>query len=389
MATEAESLTAKAGEPAGSGLPALRVEIGGQDLVPVGELDDRQRLAVKQIADSVALGSTESTDFFAAPVLKRLSSQLDRTLGSVRTDDVGDRGAEILLSVRNDFARLHLEDVKKELLTGKGTLARLPVVGNCFSAFARMRAKHKPVLDHLEKTRQEAEAQLGRLKSVLVTSDQQYAATEEAIDGFSLWLAGGQQAWLRMRDEYRAEAVAATAGTDIKRLARLRDMAESLDAFAASLVELRIAHLGFIASLPQIRMAQKAARIEVQNTLRTIFLDLPRIKQAVQTMAALNQIAKASANSKAQKQMGQDLARLSAEMAGAVYTQALASEGDFDSSVQTVEYVMNTVVGAIDHGLTIRDENVAKRDAAVQAVNAAQERFASSLRAAAGRGLDR
>jgi uncharacterized protein YaaN involved in tellurite resistance len=391
MTTEADGVTQGALAPvaAGEQLPALRVEIASEYLVPLDAFDAQQRRVVQQIDASVSLDDTESTDFFAGPVLKRLSDQLDRTLSSVRTDDVGDKGAAILLSVRDDFNSLRLPDVKAELLNGKAWKARLPVIGGYFSAFVHMRAMHRPVLEHLEKIKLEAETQLGRLRSVLVASDQQYVATEEAIDGFSLWLAGGQQAWLRMRREYRAEAEAAVGGSDLKRLARLRDKAERLDAFAASIVELRIAHLGFIASLPQIRMAQKAARIEVQNTLQTIFLDLPKIKAAVQTMCALNQIAKASENSGVRKQMAQDLARLSADMTAAVYTKALASEGDFDGGVQTVEYIMTTVVGAIDQGLGIRDENIAKRDAAIQRVDAAQERFTASLRASAARGLAR
>lgn len=378
---------ADVGLPTADEPPTLRRELEDSDLIPIDTFGEAQSLQVAQISASVSLDDSASTEFFAAPPMKRLSEQIERTLGGIRTDELGDRGSQIILSVRKDFASLRLDKVRDEIRGKRGLLARLPLVGEYFSAFQRMRAMHKPVLAHLDQTRRDAEILLGKLKSVLAVSDQQYQATEEAIDEFALWLAGGQRAWLRMRDEYRDEFEAASRTRDHKRLASLRDRAESLDSFAAILVDLRIAHLGFIASLPQIRMAQKAARIEVQNTLRAIFMDLPRIKQAVRTMASLRQIAQASESAKAQKQMAQDLARLSADMTGAVYTAALASEGDFDGGVQTLDYVINTVVGTIDRGLAIREENVAKRDAAVQAVNAAHARFVNSLHASANRGL--
>lgn len=375
--------------PVVEGLPVLRTELSGQEIISLRNLTEIQQRTINQISQSVSLSDTVSTEFFAAPPLKRLSEQLDRTLQGVRTDELGDKGADIVIGVRKQFQSLKLDKVKQEIMNGESFIARIPVLGKYFSAFQYMRANHTTVTAHLDAFKQESEILLGKLKGVLSTSDQQYEATEQAIDDFALWLAGGQQAWLRLREEYRTELAAMDGSTDLRRLARMRDMAEGLDSFAAMLVELRIAHLSFIADLPQIRMAQKAARIEIQNTLRTIFMDLPRIKNAMRTMCSLRQLAKAGATSKVRRDMANDLARLTADMTGVVYQQALSSEGDFDSSVQAVDYVMNSVVGTINKGLEIRDANAEKRLAAVQALDGAYNRFVGSLRESAQRGLAR
>lgn len=375
--------------PVVEGVPALRAELAGHEVISLADFTDAERKTIAQISASVSLADTVSTEFFAAPPLKKLSDQLDRTLQGVRTDELGDKGANIVIGIRKQFDTLRLDKVKQEIANGESLLARLPLVGGWFSAFQYMRANHAKVAEHLEALKQESEILLGKLKGVLVTSDRQYEATAQAIDEFALWLAGGQQAWLRLRDEYRATLTNIEGTTDMRRLATMRDTAEALDSFATTLVELRIAHLGFIADLPQIRMAQKAARIEVQNTLRSIFLDLPRIKNAMRTMASLRQLSKASATSKVRKGMSQDLARLSAELSGAAYQQALASEGDFDSDVATANYVMDTVVGAIDKGLETREANADKRDAAIKSLDESYARFVNSLRASAQRGLAR
>ena len=375
----------------GASLPVLRQELASESLVVLTGFTDEQKRQVAQIAAGVSLDESVSTEFFAAPPLKRLSEQMDKTLDGVRVDDVGDEGAKIILSVRKCFQNLELEKVRRELLDGPSMLARLPWVGPRFSAFRAMRAGQEDFKAQMTKAEQKSNILLGKLKSVLSTSDQQYASIEQAIDEFALWLAGGQQAWLRMRDEYNAELRAASVGGElnVKQVARLRDRADSMDSFAAMLVQLRMAHLGFIASLPLVRMTQKAARIEVQNTLRSIFLDLPRIKSAVRTLVSLRQIEKAGASSREQQAMSRDLSRLTADLAGTAYSKALTSEGDFDEGVAAVTYVMDTVVGAVDRGLAIRDENMAKREAAMQAMDAAYERFASSLKASASRGLAR
>ena len=373
--------------------PALLREIGSGELVPLADFSPEALKTIEQISRSVSPDDAVSGEFFGAPAMRQLSERLDRTLQSVRTDEMGDKGAEIVLGIQRDFASLRLDAVRDEL-TGKGSVLKraviaLPVVGKYFSAFGRMRKLHKPVLEHLDRMKQDGEILLGKLKGVLVESDRQYEAVEAAVNDFSLWLAGGQQAWIRLRDEYRAEAQSLQGSNDIQRIARLRDRAEWLDSFASGLVELRMAHLGFIASLPQVRMTQKAARIEIQNTLRGIFLDTPRIKMAIRTMASLRQINRARETSGARKKMANDLARLSADISGIAYHQALTSEGDFTDSLSTVNYVIDRVVTAVDKGLEIREANMASRAEAIRSLDEAYSRFTSGFRDSAVRGLVR
>jgi hypothetical protein len=61
----------------------------------------------------------------------------------------------------------------------------------------------------------------------------------------------------------------------------LRDMAEQINAFETRLVRMNIAVADAMVTIPQIRTAQEAARIEIRNIVDATLFDMARLKGAV------------------------------------------------------------------------------------------------------------
>ena len=80
-------------------------------------------------------------------------------------------------------------------------------------------------------------------------------------------------------------------------------------------------------AIPQIRTAQQAGRIEIQNTLDTILFDLPDLKAAIVRVAALQQISRAGEATAARRKIARDLQAIGVDALDQAYTTGQAEPG--------------------------------------------------------------
>ena len=363
-----------------SAVPGLALLLAPGDMIDPARFDDARRQQVDVIAATVSLRDSNTIATFGAGPQRKLSSFLDQLLGATKADEIGMAG-ELVTELATDIRALDLPAVKREAEGGGSMLSRLPVVGKYWSAFRRFRALHMRVAEHLATIEQKAEMHLGKLKASNAGLDRLLDASEANLREIEVWVAGGQKALMRMRDAFAAEHAAVLDGRDAVRLTRLRDMGEQIDAFETRLVRMHVAFTRGILAIPQIRMAQQAGRIEIQNTLDTVLFDLPDLKAAIVRVAALHQISRAADATAARRRIARELQEIGAESLDQAYSAAKRTQGDMAGDVDTLSRVTDRMLATIDKGLQIDRENRVKRVQAVEQLGEVRKRLMEGLQA--------
>ena len=257
--------------------PSLALQLAPADMVDTARFDAPRKQQVAVIAASVSVADSNTVATFGAGPQRKLSGFLDQLLTGVRADEIGTAGA-LVTELATGLKMLDLPGVRREVEGRAGLLARLPIVGRYVSALRRFRAMQKQVVDHMAAIERKAEVHLGKLKASNAGLDRLLDATEANLRELEVWVAAGQQALMRLRDGFEVERLALATSRDAVGLAKLRDMAEQVNAFETRLVRMHVAFTRGVLSIPQVRIAQQAGRIEIQNTLDTILFDLPDLK---------------------------------------------------------------------------------------------------------------
>ena len=363
-----------------TGLPSLAEQVKPADLIEIAAFDDAHRREVVQIAASVSITDSNSIAVFGAAPQRRLSQFLDQLLRGAKSDDIGVAGA-LVVELATDLKALDLPGMKREAEGRKASLAALPVVGKYFSAFRRFRAMHQQVTSHLAGIEQRADTHLAKLKASNAALDKMLDATEDNLRELEVWVAGGQQALLRMRDEFAAARDVLRGQQDAVKLTHLRDMGEQINAFETRLVRMHVAFTRGILSVPQIRLAQQAGRIEIQNTLDTILFDLPDLKAAIVRVAALNQISRATEATQARRRITRELQEIGIDALDRAYTTAKATQGDMGSDVANLARVTERMLGLLERGAQLEEQNRGKREEALRQLGDVRQRLMDGLRA--------
>ena len=359
--------------------PSLALQLAPADMVDTARFDAPRKQQVAVIAASVSVADSNTVATFGAGPQRKLSGFLDQLLTGVRADEIGTAGA-LVTELATGLKMLDLPGVRREVEGRAGLLVRLPIVGRYVSALRRFRAMQKQVVDHMAAIERKAEVHLGKLKASNAGLDRLLDATEANLRELEVWVAAGQQALMRLRDGFEAERLALATSRDAVGLAKLRDMAEQVNAFETRLVRMHVAFTRGVLAIPQIRTAQQAGRIEIQNTLDTLLFDLPDLKGAIVRVAALNQISRASEATAARRRIGRELQEIGVEALDRAYTLAKTTQGDMAGDVDTLSRVTDKMLATIDKGLQIDRDNRAKRDAAVQQLGEVRERLMDGLR---------
>jgi uncharacterized protein YaaN involved in tellurite resistance len=387
MDPQPTAVAAAAGGPAVTDLPVLALHLAPADMVDPAGFDAARRQQVEVIAASVAITDSNAIATFGAGPQRKLSGFLDQLLADTRADEIGTAGA-LVTELATDIKALDLPAVRRETAGRPALLAALPVIGKYYSAVRRFRALHARIADHLAEIERRADTHLGKLKAGNAGLDRLLDATEANLRELEMWVAGGQQALLRMRAAFAAERDALAGGRDPVRFARLRDMAEQINAFETRLVRMHVAFTRGVLAIPQIRTAQQAGRIEIQNTLDTLLFDLPDLKAAIVRVAALNQISRASDATAARRRIGRELQEIGIDALDHAYTAAKRTQGDMGGDIDVLGRMTEKMLATIDRGLQIDRDNRARRAAAVRQLGEVRQRLLEGLRAQTDRATD-
>jgi uncharacterized protein YaaN involved in tellurite resistance len=362
-----------------SGPETATNKLATPDLVDITRLEPARREQVAVIAKSVQLRDSNTIATFGAGPQRKLSGFLDQLLAGTRADDIGLAG-ELVTELATNIKALNLPGVKREVDGRTSLLTSLPIVGKYYSALRRFRAMQTTVVEHLASIERKAETHLGKLKASNAALDRLLDATEDNLRDLEAWVAGGQQALARMRTELEAERAALAQVHDPVALARLRDTAEQIDAFETRLVRMHVAFTRGVLSIPQVRIAQQAGRIEIQNTLDTILFDLPDLKSAIVRVAALHQISRAGDATAARRKIGQELQQIGIDALDQAYTKAKQTQGDMVADVELLSRMGDKILATLDRGLQIDRDNRVKREQAVQQLGEVRGRLIEGLR---------
>lgn len=371
------------GEAAMVELPAV---IAADDQVALDGLGEARRKRAMEVAAGVSATDSTSLAVFGAAPQRKLSGFLDQLLAGTGTNEIGVAG-DLVTELATSLKRLDLPGMKREAEGVGAVLSRVPVVGRYFSALRRFRAMRQGVLTRLTEIERKAEVHLGKLKATNAGLDRLVDATEDNLREIEVYIAGGQQAALRMRAEHAALREQVRNSRDAVQMARLRDMAEQINAFETRLVRMQVAFTRGILAIPQIRTAQQAGRIEIQNTLDTVLFDLPDFKSALVRVAALERIGRASDATAARRKITRELQEIGIDALDSAYTKAKASQGDVADDVTSLAQVSDRMIGVINHGLEMDRANRGKRDEAVRQIGDVRAKLLDSLRDHADRAL--
>ncbi len=372
--------------PGEAALVELPVVIAADDQVTLDSLGEARRKRAMEVAAGVSATDSTSLAVFGAAPQRKLSGFLDQLLAGTGTNEIGVAG-DLVTELATSLKRLDLPGMKREAEGAGAVLSRVPVVGRYFSALRRFRAMRQGVLTHLTEIERKAEVHLGKLKATNAGLDRLVDATEDNLREIEVYIAGGQQAALRMRAEHAALRDQVRNSRDTVQMAKLRDMSEQINAFETRLVRMQVAFTRGILAIPQIRTAQQAGRIEIQNTLDTVLFDLPDFKSALVRVAALERIGRASDATAARRKITRELQEIGIDALDSAYTKAKASQGDMADDVASLAQVSDRMIGIINRGLEMDRANRGKRDEAVRQIGDVRAKLLDSLRDHADRAL--
>jgi uncharacterized protein YaaN involved in tellurite resistance len=368
-------------------MPLLANALPASQLVPLEKFDDERRQRIGELADTVLMTDSNSIMTFGAEPQRRMNAFLDDMLKGVRTDETGAAG-ELIVELATAIKGINLPRMKEEV-SGEssvaGWLAKLPIVGAHFSALRHFHETRREIHEHLDRIENKAAVEMGRLQAENAAADARARETLVNLRELEVYLASGQVALLKARGEFAAlkSKVEASQPPDPVLFSGLRDMAEQINAFETRLVRLNVAIADAMVTIPQIRTAQEAGRIEIRNIMDAMLFDMPRLKSAVLQVAALNQINKAAASTEARRRVAREIGQMGADALDQAYTSAKLSQGGAAADVQVLETVADRLLDTISKGAKISEDNRAKRAEAQQRIETLKAKLVEGLRASA------
>ena len=361
--------------------PVLRYELQADRQIDLNKFSEEQKARINQIASSVSFSDTNSLMSFGADAQRQLSQHLDQLLEGMRTSEAG-RAGEITIALATTLKDLNLPKIKQEV-AGQSSLAeqfgKIPFVGEWFSALRALQQNHKKITEHLNAIEQKSQAQLTTLRSTNEKLDRLVQASIEHIKNMELYMAAGQILIKRARLEFEQKRVTVEQSRDVVEIAKLRDFAEQINAFETRIVRMHIAHSQSIVSVPEIRATQTAAMIEMNNVMDSILFDLPDLKRAIITVAALAETAKASKATDARRALSRELGGIGSDQLQDAYLKAKNSQGDFAADVAALSQSADKLLQTIALGRRLDIENADKREKSINDLNALNRKFTDGL----------
>lgn len=370
-------------------LPVLVETIKQGDLIPIQGFTPERRQLMTQVAASVSLADSNSIESFAAAPQRKLSEFVDGLLEGLKADELGEAG-DMIAELARQVKRMNLPGMRREVRGDSlvvPALSAIPFFGKYFSAFRYFQAMREEVLAQIAAIETRADGYVGKLKRVNGKLDGLLDATEENLRALEVWLAGGQQALLRMRTEFAAtrdaierDAVANGGAYDVIRVAQMRDMAEQINAFETRLVRIGMAFSRGLLSVPNIRLAQSAARTEIQNTMDTILEDIPAIKVGIVQLASARQIAQASGASEARRALRRQIGSSAQDALETAVLGAKASQGNLEADLAALDISTQRTLALMDRSSELDVQNRQKREQAMEQMGELKQRLLDGLR---------
>ena len=357
--------------------------------VELAKFTPQQKTRITQISNTVALVDSNSITGFGAEPQQRLNKFVDQLMEGLRTSDVGVAG-ELTVELATGVKAMNLQKMKKEADGGDwvaNTFGKLPVIGKYASALRYFQLTRKEVISHLNAIEEKAQREMGALRATNTKLDRLVEATLDNIHELELYLAAGQVALARAHEEFNAMREDLRATNDPVKVAQLRDAYEQINAFEARLVRMDLAFTRSLKAVPEIRITQEAARIEICNVMDTILFDLPELKRVILQVGALEGITRARKTDEARRELVRQIGGLGADTLQSAYTKSKESQGNVAADVAALSDAATKLLETMQLGARIDAENRQKREAATQQLGDIRAKLLSGVQEHAERVL--
>lgn len=360
-------------------IPELVNAMSDAQKINFTKLTEEQRNRVNKIVATIPVLDSNAVATFGNEAQRRMNGYLDELLKGIKVCDAGQAGV-ITMELAKHIKSMNLPKMKAEA-EGKDWVINLPIIGKQMSAIRYFIASHEEIIKQLAELEQKAQREIGKLMASNANLDKLAEATLANIRELELYLAAGQVILLRSKADFAKRKEALKDSKDLIAIAQLRDMAEQINAFEARLLKMHIAFTDALTSIPQIRLNQEAARIEINNIMDTIQFDIPRLKSGIIRVASLKQILDASKETKARREITRQIGALGADALDEAYTQAKLSQGEGAEDIAILAATADKILETMAKGVKIDEENRQKNAQAEQQLNEIKMKLYNGLMA--------
>jgi uncharacterized protein YaaN involved in tellurite resistance len=368
----------------------LPVPIAEPAVPPANRIDfakftEAQQRQIRDIAASVSLRDTTSIMSFALEPQQRVQQALDELLKGISTHETGIAG-ELLIELATNVKALNLRKMQREVAGEDwvaGSLGKLPFFGQWFSAFRHFQLTHKQVLGYLETIEDKSSKEATRVRAAIQKLDRLFDVTLANIRELELYQAGGQLALESAHKEFAELATVASQKREQILNAELRDFQSQLSLFETRLERMNLGVADSLLSLPEIRLTQEAASIELGNMMDAVHFDLPKLKRRLIRFAAVNTIRDGQKSSDARRAVLRQIDEAGQEELAEAYARAKDSQGRGLEELAALTTQADGILRMIEQGAQKDIENRAIRQRTADGIVELQDRFLRSLQAQA------
>jgi len=364
-----DETTAKATAPdvamseASGNLPALPAPQLGQ-LIPMSRFSPSELAQIDTIAKGIDFTDADSILAQMNAPNQKFADAITKELGNVAVYETG-AAAGIILELSRQIKSTNLAKMQRETKGEDWVAANfgsLPIIGPHVSAIRHFQLNHKSLVGELTRIRDQAQAEITRLRGVHHQLEMQERATETVLREMMVHISACQQAADAARDRFdkmRADALA--ADRDPFQIQKLRDFADNIVMMETRLINAKASFLEKMLSLPDIRARQTAARIEMSNTMDTIQNDLPDLASAIGRLVASYHISQSQIANDLRRKNREALSKANADALDNVYLAAKSSQSGAQEQIEQLSQRVQRLLSTLDKGAEIDAKNVKSR----------------------------
>ena len=295
---------------------------------------------------------------------QKFADAITKELANVAVYETG-AAAGIILELSRQIKSTNLAKMQRETKGEDWVAANfgsLPVIGPHVSAIRHFQLNHKSLVGELTRIRDQAQAEITRLRGVHHQLEMQERATETVLREMMVHICACQRATVVARDRFdkmRAEALA--GDRDPFQIQKLRDFADNIVMMETRLINAKASFLEKMLALPDLRARQTAARIEMSNTMDTIQNDLPDLASAIGRLVASYHISQSQIANDLRRKNREALSKANADALDNVYLAAKSSQSGAQEQIAQLAQRVQRLLSTLDKGAEIDAQNVKSR----------------------------
>lgn len=309
--------------PATIEMTSKAVEGGkSQPIINVKKFSEKELAIASKMAAGLNFDDGMALMTFGAGPQRKMTSYLEPLLKGIRAKDAGIAG-DYVISLTKGMNMLKIKDYH-EKVSKSGGIFNAAALFNIIKVFYKRQQKVEKLINQIK-------AQMAEDRITLEKAYQQFDAlvrqTLEFQDEMAIAIIAGEVALIRMNTEKDRLVKVGDETRDAQAIAEANDFIARLDSFDTRVIDMKIAYYDAMASVPQLRAAQTAEKLQINNLIRTELTDLPAFMEAIATVATMTRVAKIMKRNLKFQTARADLQVGAAKLTGETLLKSLDAEG--------------------------------------------------------------